>query len=113
MPAKKGNKNALKHGIYSKFIRIIDDKEMADMKADQNIDELANARVMLADATNRRENAPDDKERIGWDYACRHWTEIIGTLTNQNKVTGQQEIQIFESLFEAVRAANDKQNWKR
>jgi hypothetical protein len=113
MPGKKGNKNALKHGIYSKFIRVVDDREMAEMGISENKDEIANARVQLAEAQQRKKDAKDSDEYWKADYACRHWTEIIGNLTNQNRVTGEQEIQIFESLFEAVRASNDKQQWKR
>jgi hypothetical protein len=113
MPGKKGNTNALKHGIYSKFVRVIDDEEMAKMKMDKNHDELAYARTRLAAAQKELNDATDPKDKLGWDYACRHWTEIIASMTTTNQKTGEQEVQIFESIFEAVRSANDKQNWKR
>jgi len=112
MPGKKGNKNALKHGIFSKFIAVVDDKEMAKMSNDRNMDELAYARVRLAAATSELETATGE-DKLKWDYACRHWTEIIGSLLNNNVNKGQTEAMIFESLIDAVRAANDKQHVHR
>ena len=113
MAARKGNKNALKHGIYSKFIRVIDDEEMAKMKTDSNHDELSYARTRLQAAQKELEKAETQEDKRGWDYACRHWTEIITGQVQNNRVTGEQEVQIFEHLFEAVRAAHVKNPWKR
>jgi hypothetical protein len=112
MAAPKHNKNALKHGLYSKFILIVDDEEMAKMKLDANHDELAYARTRLAAAQNEL-NRATDKDKLGWDYACRHWTEIISGMTHSNRVTGVQEVQIFEHLFEAVRADRLRNPWER
>lgn len=111
---QKGNKNAVKHGIYAKFIAVADTENALDeMKNDSNNAELALARTRLADATQRREDAKDDKERLAWDYACRHWTEIIDGMIYRNVNKGETQTMIFNSLLDAIRAANDKQNVAR
>lgn len=111
---KKGNKNALKHGIFAKRIAVVENiDELKDMPNDSNEAELAHARAMLADASDRRKNATNDAERLQWDYACRHWTEVIDSMIFRNANKGQTEVMIFTTLLEAVRTANDKQNVKR
>ena len=112
--AKKGNKNALKHGIFSKRIAVIENIEGLDaMLNNENFAELAHARAMLADSSDRRAKAKDDEERVRWDYACRHWSEVVDNMIYRNKNTSSTELLIFETLLEAVRAANDKQKVKR
>lgn len=110
---KKGNKNALKHGIYSKFIAVADSEILEKMKNDANKDEIALARTRLADAISHRDKAADEDTKLKWDYACRHWTEIIDSMLFHNKKQGETEVMIFTSLLEAVRAANDKQSVKQ
>lgn len=119
MSGKKGNKNALKHGIFSKFTAVIDtDDQLEKMSTDKNTAELAYARARLAAAQKELDNAGAKYKtpagiwidpKIQWDAACRHWTEIIGRLINNNVNKGETETMVFESLMEAVRAANDKQ----
>lgn len=124
MPGKKGNKNALKHGIFSKHIAVVEDNEQLEkMSTDKNTDELAYARARLVEAQRMLDEAghpyqvdgkgPWIDPRIPWDAACRHWTEIIGRLINNNVNKGETETMVFESLMEAVRAANDKQKVNR
>ncbi len=71
------------------------------------------ARSRLADAIDRRDKAQDDESRLKWDYAARHWTEIIDGMISRNVQKGETETTIFTSLLDAVRAANDKQHVKR
>lgn len=112
--AQKGNKNALKHGIFASRIKIIANIEELDtMSNDSNEAELALARVMLADALDKRADAADSKEKLQWDYACRHWTEVIDGMIFRNINKSETEVMIFTSLIDAVRAANDKQGVKR
>lgn len=123
MPGKKGNKNALKHGIFSKFTAVIDtDDQLEKMSTDKNTAELAYARARLAAAQDALDEAGNPYQlengvwidpRIHWDAACRHWTEIIGRLINNNVNKGETETMVFESLMDAVRAANDKQKVNR
>lgn len=112
--ARKGNKNALKHGIFSKRIAVVEHLDGLDeMSSDNNSAELAHARAMLADASDRRNGSKNDDDRIRWDYACRHWSEVIDAMIYRNINKGATEVMIFESLLEAVRAANDKQGVRR
>ena len=113
MAGKKGNRNAVKHGIYSKHITQVDSDQLETMKQDSNTDELALARSRLADAINRRDTAQDEDMRLKWDYAARHWTEIIDGMIARNIQKGETETTIFQSLLDAVRTANDKQHVKR
>jgi hypothetical protein len=109
MAPKKGNKNALKHGIFSQFVTVIDDEQMADMATDSNKAELAYARTRLKEAQLIL-NTCDPKDKLAWDYACRHWTEIIDNMLFRNVNKGETEIMVFETLLDAIRAANDKQH---
>ena len=113
MPGKKGNKNALKHGIFSQFIAVVEDKQMQKMKSDRNTAELAYARTRLAHAQNEVEKAVAAEDKLKWDYACRHWTEIILNAINSNLNKVQTENMVFETLIDALRAANDKQHVQR
>lgn len=112
MAAPKGNRNALKHGIYSRFLAVRDEKDMLGMKLDDNEDELAYARARLAAAQKEVKEAKNDEARLKWDYACRHWMEIILQAINQNLNRPQTRITIHTTLLEAVRAANDRQGVK-
>ena len=114
MSKKKGNTNAFKHGIFAKRIAVIDNVEgIENMKADDNGAELAHARAMLADCSDRRHASLTTDDRLKWDYACRHWSEVIDSLTNHNANRGESEVMIFETLLDAMRAANDKSKTKR
>ena len=110
MPAPKGNKNALKHGIYSSFIAVVDDKELKPMAHDNTRDELAYARVRLKHASQERDKCKDPEIILKWDLACRHWIEIIAGIISRNVDKRESETSIFTSLLDAVRAANDKQH---
>jgi len=114
MPAPKKNKNALKHGIFAKRITVVANLEELDgMSNDSNVAELAHARAMLADSSDRRTVALTDANRLQWDYACRHWSEVIDGMIYRNLNKGETELMIFNSLLDAARAANDKQNVRR
>jgi len=110
--SQKGNKNAYKHGIYSSFIATADEPSLKNMKPDNNRDEIAYARTRLAAAHRELKKCTDPDQQIKWDYACRHWTEIIVTAISHNTNRPITEFQIFTTLLDAVRAANDKQQVK-
>ena len=112
MSGKKGNKNAYKHGIYTKFIAVIDDEEMADMPLNNNKHELAVARVNLAHAIEERDKASGD-DVIKWDGQICRYLEIIGTYIFGNRDAPEVERTIYTSWLDALRTANDKQNVKR
>ena len=107
MPAKKGNKNALKHGIYSRFIAVNDTGDMAGMSPDNTRDELSIARVRLVNALKEFDKAQGD-DRVKWDYACRHWVEVINALISTNKNQVNTEVMVFTTAMDAIRALHDK-----
>lgn len=108
---KKGNKNAKKHGIFSKFIAVVEDHELIDdMALDKNYAELTYARSRLANAQEEYNKETDPDRKIKLDFACRHWAEIIGNYIRANTDQRDSEKAIFETLMDAVRAANDSQN---
>lgn len=110
MTPKKGNKNAQKHGIFAKYIAVIDNDNLIDeMPTDKNNAEIAYARSRLANAQNNYDQSTTTEDKIKWDYACRHWAEILGSYIKANKDQRENEKAIFETLLDAVRAANDKQ----
>lgn len=110
MTPKPGNKNAQKHGIYSQFIAVIDNAEALEtMSGENNRAELAYARSRLVNAQTEYKNALAAEDKLKWDYACRHWTEIIDGMISRNVKKGETEHMIFQSLIEAIRAANDSQ----
>jgi hypothetical protein len=113
MPAKKGNKNAFKHGIYSSFIAVIDDQEMAGMSDESPKDELAIARAKLKNALTKAKDAVLPADQLGWDAAVRHYIVIITDIKARTVEKRQTENMVWTSLMAAVDAANDKQHVQR
>lgn len=110
--APKGNKNAFRHGIFTKFISLIDDREMAQMAVDNSMDELALARVKLANALERQERAADDETYLKYDQAVRHWTEIVSGIIARTNTKEETEVMVFETLLDSIRYWNDRQSVK-
>jgi len=113
MGAPKGNKNNLKHGLYSRFIAVADDLELIDMSDSSPLEELAVARVCLKDCLERRQAATDEKIHLGYDAAVRHYLKIIfdaKTAIVQNPIT---EANIWVCWLDALRSANDRQKVQR
>ena len=114
MPAKKGNKNAQKHGIYAKFIAVVEDyQDIEGMPTKSGESELYLARARLANALKERDAATDQADKIQWDYACRHWIEIVDGMIARREEKRQTELAVFDTLLDAMRAMNDKQEVKR
>jgi hypothetical protein len=110
--APKGNRNALKHGIYTKFIAVIDDKQLAKMSAVHTADELALARVKLKNALTNEIQSEDDESRLKWNAAAQHWMDVIVNMIVRNKETRETEVMVFTTILDAIRYANDKQGIK-
>ncbi len=111
--APKKNKNALKHGIYSQFITLGDDKTMKGMSDNNSKDDLAFARVSLKKAAEKRANATDTKDYLALDFACHYWLDTIINAKIRSKEIEQSIPTVWNSLIEAVRAANDRQGFHR
>lgn len=105
MPGSPGNKNALKHGIYSSMVP---DPGVDNMPINSNRHEIALARSRLKSALTEYNKSTDTKDRLAWDFACRHWLDLIMTGINHNVVRPQMEGTIYTTLLDALRAANDR-----
>jgi len=111
--AQPGNKNALKHGIFSKFITPSDDQSMLAMSDEDRKDELSMARVAFKEAWEARLSSIDAKEKLSWDYAAHYWLDLINNLKSATIEEEQIQEEVWESFKDALRAANDRQGWKR
>jgi hypothetical protein len=109
MPGKRGNTNALKHGLYSKHISVIDEAGLQPMKTDQNLDELALCRVMLAQVLDKRADAMTEKSFLKWDAAAGAWIERISSLIHNNAILGRDSRTAFVTIMDYIRTANDEQ----
>jgi hypothetical protein len=113
MAAKKGNKNALKHGIYSKFIAVVDDEFLDAMPVDDTKQEIKLARARVVDRLTRSENSGDPEFDLKYDAGARHYLEIAINAIERNRERRATEKMRFVSLMDAMRAENVKQNVKR
>ena len=107
--APKGNHNALKHGIFSQFIRLGDDKAMKGMSNKDPKDDLAMARVNFTSAMKERVAAVDTKDKLAWDIAVHYWFESIINIKLRAKEEEQIKATVWETFSDALRAANDRQ----
>ena len=112
MPGKRGNTNALKHGLYSKHISIQDDIELIPMSGDQNPDELALARVSLAHVLDKRAASKTDDDYLRWDAAAAQWLNRINNMTEHNAIMGKDSRTAFVTILEYIRVANAAQHLK-
>jgi hypothetical protein len=110
---KKGNKNALKHGIYSQFITIADDKRLKGMSSKDQKDDLAMACVNFKMAMEERTNTRDIKEKQSWDFIAHYWFESIQNIKSRSELKQEAVTEVWTTFVEAVRAANDRQGVKR
>ena len=111
--AQKGNKNAIKHGIFARFISSDDDQAMEAMSPDDRKDELAMARIGLKSAWEERIAASETKEKLAWDFSTHYWLELINTLKSATAEKEEAEVEIWETFKDALRRANDRQGWKK
>jgi hypothetical protein len=109
---QKKNKNAVKHGIYSQFIILKDAAVLKGMSDKSLASDLAMARVMFVKAMKEREQS-EGKSLLAWDFACHYWLETIINAKLRIKETEQQAVTVWDTITEAMRAANDRQGVKR
>jgi hypothetical protein len=107
-----GNHNAHTHGIYSKYI-LLRDKNVIEGMTDGSLkDELALARARLKNALERMEAAKDEMIMVAWDNACHYWFDSIVKIKATATEKSLQADEVWDTLMEAVRAANDRQGVK-
>jgi hypothetical protein len=108
-----GNMNHLKHGIYSHFIQVAEDAAQREMSEENFKDELMMARVCFSKAMQERTSATETKEKLGWDFACHYWFESIVSIKGRTLEHKRMDDEVWTTLLQAVRAANDRQKVKR
>ena len=111
--AQPKNKNALRHGIYSQFVSLADDKAMNGMSDKSTKSELSQARMNYKYAMLQRAKTTDTKDYLACDFACHYWLETIINAKNRAKETEQTAVVVFDTFFDAIRAANDRQGVKK
>ena len=107
------NKNALKHGIYAQFVTLAEDSAMKGMSDKSTKTELAQARINYRNAMLKRSKTVDTKDYLACDFACHYWLETIIDAKIRAKETEQTAIAVWDTFIDAIRAANDKQGWKK
>jgi hypothetical protein len=110
-----GNKNALKHGIYSRFVLHLEEADLKELECmGENIaNEMFLARSCLTRSMHEMEKASTAKEKLSWDYSCHYWFESIRNLQIQILERKQTVTEVWSTFVDAVRAANDRQGVKR
>jgi hypothetical protein len=112
MAPKKGNKNALKHGLYSKHISVIDDVELLPMSGTSNADELALARVRLDTCLLKQKSATKREDWLAYENAIIALISQIAGMVHANAVLGKDQRAAFVSILDMIRVTNDKQDVK-
>lgn len=107
--APRGNTNALKHGIYSKYISLIQDADIQLMPLDRNENELDLARVRITTCLQKQQECPPhlwlDYERL-----IAHYLRIVITLTHINAVLSQDRRTAYVTVMEMISQVNKEQN---
>jgi hypothetical protein len=111
--AKPGNRNQLKHSIFSQFI-LLEDQTLTDGMTERiSRDSLIVAQLCFKKAMEERQAATDAKEKLSWDNACHYWLETVIDANAKTREYEEAVGTIWDTLFDAVRAANDRQKVKR
>jgi hypothetical protein len=111
--AKPGNRNALKHGLYSEFIIFSEIAGLKDMSDKTITDEIAMARVNFKNAMQQANQAGDSKAKLSWDFASHYWMETIINAILRSKEQEQTAAVVWDTFIAAIRAANDRQQVRR
>jgi hypothetical protein len=107
-----GNRNALKHGIYSHFIAVRDNLDMEGMSNNDHAEELALARVRLKSSIkqyNKAAEKGDKKAMIAWENTIRKYLETITTIKSRFNEEQETEECVWTTIMEALRATNDRE----
>ena len=107
--AQPGNKNHLKHGIYSQHISVQDDEQVDAMPLDINSDELTLARVRLKECILKQQSAPPE-DWLGYEKAINAYLSKIVAMVHHNAVLGEDKKAAFMTVMEMIRQVNAEQN---
>jgi len=105
MPAPKGNKNALKHGLYARHISMDVRPELARMPVDSGQMEIAALRLTALRAMDLYASAADLHDKaIAVDIAVRALKAVVNLVAKEKFLVGESPI--LKDLWEAIAEAN-------
>ena len=107
--APLGNRNNLKHGIYSRHISVQADDDILSMPDDQNRDELALARARLAACLDRQKKAPAE-DWLNYEKAISQYLLAISKFVHNNAVLGKDRKSSLVTVLEMIRQLNERQH---
>ena len=106
-----GNKNGIKHGIYSQHISVQDDQQADAMPLDINNDELTFARIRLKDCILKQQTAPPE-DWLSYEKAITTYLSKIVAMVHHNAVLGEDKKTAFMTVLEMIRQVNEEQHVK-
>lgn len=112
MAAPKGNHNALKHGIYTKFFALTESKEISKMAKNRNEAEIDLCRLKLCHLIEEMVDEQDKEIRARQYFAISTLVGTISRMTQANMIYGKGTDSVLTSIYEAIRAANKGQHVK-
>jgi hypothetical protein len=105
-----GNKNRLKHGLYSKQVSQEDSAELESMSLDRTEHELALARVRLKTCIEKQLTAaPEDW--LSYERAITHYLRLIASLIQKNAESDGPG-DAFMTVMEMIRQVNEEDHVK-
>jgi hypothetical protein len=106
MPAKRGNLNALRHGLYRKHFTPEITPELKRMPTDSLLSEIAALRLCAARALDLYESSATDEDRSRAILTAVHALEAAaGAISRNNLLSGNAPV--ISDLWEAIKKANE------
>lgn len=102
------NSNALKHGIYSRYISVNEEVGVESMPADKNRDELALSRVRLTTCLQKQRECPPNLW-LGYERQIALYLRIIISLTHKNAILAQDRRTAYVTVMEMISQINEEQ----
>ena len=110
MPAPKGNKNALKHGLYARYFTEDNRTDLAKMPVDEFLMELAALRLSAARAFTSYDSSTDMELKLKSIQICVDSLQAIANLISKQKLLSNDS-PVLQDLWDAVKIANKAQGW--
>lgn len=107
------NDKLLKHGVYTRFVPLLDAEQMQGMDAESLEDELAVARVNLIQSLEQQNLAANEESRLAWHREVRADLEALARLKTRAAKGKKVGKDMWPTLLEAVRIENERQKVRR
>lgn len=102
MPGKRGNTNAVKHGIYVKHFNEQDIKDLRKMPFDDLRQEIAYLRVSLDRLAALIKNTTDDDAKARYYNVATNTAQAIGTLIRTHSILAGTYTPLDDALERAL-----------